>query len=53
VRRSGAAAKDPDGDGMPDTSEQQQGLYFRDPGDGKAARADGSTNFEHDLNGDS
>ena len=41
---------DSDGDGMPDSYEEAQGLDKSDPSDGSGIAADGYTNLEHYLN---
>lgn len=43
------AAKDSDGDGIPDKWEKQNGLDKKNPADGAAIRADGYSNLEHYL----
>ncbi|MBX7207270.1 MAG: hypothetical protein K1X78_03070 [Verrucomicrobiaceae bacterium] len=48
--KSGAAAKDSDGDGIPDEWEKAQGLSPNDSADGNATQKDGYTNLEHYLN---
>lgn len=48
--RQGKAAKDSDGDGIPDDWEKSNGLNHRDPADGKQITPSGYSNLENYLN---